>query len=689
MSISDKLIKQEAVPSGKERRKRLGQYFTGTQLGRILASLAGAPGASSIIDPMAGSGDLLAACLELKANPKTIGAVDVDPHAVSECMRRIPKAHCVVGSAFSSKTLSKLPHLQWDLVITNPPYVRYQSISKGVELDISLPSAKEIRKGLLECIEIMPNLDCEDKSLFSSLARGYSGLADLAVPSWILSAALVAPGGRLALVVPESWLSRDYASVVHYLLLRWFDIEFIVEDEHAVWFADAQVKTTLLVAKRIPRRVGAFNFSSESAFLRIVISGKATGNAGPCSFLMQDTRGAEKAFAKKARKWLTSRSSHEDSMIRAYCVPLNRTAQNLRGACAKKKWLIQMGEEASEESATLPHELETWVHRSHEPSSIVTLSSMGVSIGQGLRTGANSFFYGEKSPNKNSTTIIFDKNSVELKINSIGDIAVPVVRKQSDLPNGYTISPVKVAGRVLDLHGHAMPDDIRGGGELATLAYKVIPAGLDDWVRTACLQNYGKDGDKKIWELSAVAPNVRKANPANGAAPRFWYMLPDFAQRHRPDILIARVNSGKPKAFLNKRRGAIVDANFSTLWIVNETSVNNYTLLALLNSSWCVAALEYSAAIMGGGALKVEATHLRRLPIPFLGGREREALIELGQRLSKSCRDKTVNCILSEIDRVVASAALGRKASKNDIDELKTLVKAGRSKRKLHNTKGN
>ncbi len=171
--------------------------------------------------------------------------------------------------------LGKLPRLQWDLVIANPPYVRYQSTSKGTGKDYALPNAVEVRNGLIANIGLLPALDDTDKELFTKLAHSYSGLADLAVPSLILCAGLVAPGGRLALVVPESWLSRDYATVAHYMLLRWFDIEYIVEDEHAAWFADAQVKTTLLVAKRIPRREGAFSFPKGKSFLKIAVSGKA------------------------------------------------------------------------------------------------------------------------------------------------------------------------------------------------------------------------------------------------------------------------------------------------------------------------------------------------------------------------------------------------------------------------------
>lgn len=59
--------KHEAnLPKGQ--RKQLGQFFTGMKLGRILAHLAVEDDTSSILDPMAGSGDLLDAAAEAAAS---------------------------------------------------------------------------------------------------------------------------------------------------------------------------------------------------------------------------------------------------------------------------------------------------------------------------------------------------------------------------------------------------------------------------------------------------------------------------------------------------------------------------------------------------------------------------------------------------------------------------------------------
>lgn len=685
MSPRERLAIAEGFTGEAERRKRLGQYFTGTSLGRVLAALAGASKKVSVLDPMCGDGDLLVACAELGVNPVTMGAIEIDPVAMDECGQRLPDATRILGNAFDPKVLGKLPRLQWDLVIANPPYVRYQSNSKGTGKDFALPSAVEVRNGLLSEIGLLPALDDTDKALFGKLVQGYSGLADLAVPSWILCAGLVAPGGRLALVVPESWLSRDYATVVHYMLLRWFDIEFVIEDEHAAWFSDAQVKTTLLVAKRVPRRKGAFDFPEEKSFLRIAVSGIASGPNGPCSRLKQGKSEPEKSFAKEARRWLSSGSGHENDMIRAYHVPLSRIASNLQGACAKQKWLPSLNEASEDAGPVIPHELEGWLTRSSSAVRPVSLSALGVSAGQGLRTGANSFFYAELT---GDGSLNFEKLFPDRSCPVPQDIAIAVIRKQSDLPAGYTVTPATTSGRVLDLRRHALPEDLRSSGEGFASPYEVMPSCLAKIVRKAGLMSFGDDGEtKRIWELSAVAPNIRKGRPLENVPPRFWYMLPDFARRHRPDLFMPRINSGSPKAWLNVDAKCIIDANFATLWS-DGSAIDRYALLALLNCAWTAAALEHSASVMGGGALKVEATHLKRLPIPPLDTKALSCLTRLGKGIAREKATKTVEGLLKEIDATVASAALGRVAVDDDVNALRALAVAGKTKREKHKSKG-
>jgi predicted RNA methylase len=261
------------------RKKRLGQYFSGIRLSRGLASIASARDARTVIDPMGGVGDMIAAALYAGGAPKEAVTIEIDPAAHNIARESFSNVSSntvtsVLGNCFDKRIIKGLPQKDYDLVITNPPYVRYQSLSKAHTSDISVPSAVEIRNTLIDVVRYFPHLDSKDKELISTLISSYSGLSDLAVPSWFLCAMLTRIGGTLAMVVPESWLTRDYAQIVQYLLFRWFRIRYVVEDSQAVWFSDALVKTTLLVAERIESKDSILDWNEEG-YLHVKIDGRA------------------------------------------------------------------------------------------------------------------------------------------------------------------------------------------------------------------------------------------------------------------------------------------------------------------------------------------------------------------------------------------------------------------------------
>lgn len=115
------------------RRKRLGQYFTGPRLARLLAALSEAEQVGQVIDPMAGTGDMLQAVHAISPQSELFG-VEIDPQVAARCLNALSVADAkhtqvITGDAFDWQTLSRLPPRPFDLVITNPPYVRYQSFS--------------------------------------------------------------------------------------------------------------------------------------------------------------------------------------------------------------------------------------------------------------------------------------------------------------------------------------------------------------------------------------------------------------------------------------------------------------------------------------------------------------------------------------------------------------------------------
>jgi len=680
----------EGFNSHQTRKKRLGQYFSGARVSKLLVALASQRVVRSAVDPLGGRGDMLiAACSEIKTCQQADG-IEIDPLAHGDGMSALRafgrvQSTYLLGSAFEAATLSALRTGGYDLVVTNPPYVRYQSQKQGAGQSARLPSALEVRNGLRQCLEAIHTLDNRDRSAFLLLTQNYSGLSDLAVPSWLLCAALVKAGGTLAMVVPDAWLNRDYASIVQYMLLRWFKIEFVVEDEHAAWFSDAQVKTTLLVARRVPDR-GSIGEWGDETYARISLpSSLATEDSLVGRGLLAGETHPERAFAKLSRRLLQGKSTAHAGEFAFHPARLADVADAVRAKISGEGWFRSLEPAAVGLKATLAIVPPGLAHLLPRDAIFTTLSDIGVRVGQGLRTGANEFFYVERlGQEAKGERVRLSRlfGNEEMVLPSV--CVLPVVRKQADVEKrSFSVWPDELAGGVLALQHFTQGSTSVSGqsseNERASRpAPAVLPAALKTHIERAALTPTGSSA-KLLPTLTAVAPNVRKANPKTGAPERHWYMLPDFAPRHRPDVFMARINSDRPRAVLNPGRTALVDANFSTLWLQEGIRVSSEALIAYLNSTFASAMFEHIGSVMGGGALKLEATHLTRLPVPNFSPADWAALGDLGSAVAEgppARQKKALARIDSIVYRQVFGLSLAPAGSLSVADTLRTRLAA-------------
>jgi hypothetical protein len=86
-----------------------------------------------------------------------------------------------------------------------------------------------------------------------------------------------------------------------------------------------------------------------------------------------------------------------------------------------------------------------------------------------------------------------------------------------------------------------------------------------------------------------------------------------------------------PSVEINDDPPVLIDANFSTVWGASQHWTRS-AIHALFNSAWCRACMEAIGTPLGGGALKLEATHLRRLPLPILTPADISALDDIGRQ---------------------------------------------------------
>ncbi|UIY24828.1 SAM-dependent methyltransferase [Rhizobium leguminosarum] len=640
---------EESLPLAQ--RKRLGQFFTGLPLGTLLAHLAFDPDYRTVIDPMAGHGDLLdAAAMAVRTRGFQVDRLDgieLDPNTAAFCGRRmtaleedgaVTGSRIVTGSAFDPSNVAALNSPGYDLVIANPPYVRYQS-QKGDGAGVD-----DVRRGLSAIVDA--RVPDDERALWQTLVEGYSGLADLSVPSWLLSALLTRPGGRLALVVPATWRSRDYADVVRYLLLRLFRLEFIVADTQPGWFSDALVRTHLVIARRLAWDEAAAPLAGRTSWpsacwLQVAPEAATGASLVGGAFPGPDP---ERDFAD----W-TVAMTREVQGVESRPFVLQEEWRTLEQRLGRKGWFqkaeglrdtLPLFSYGDARPAAMPEGMRDMLPTGAAPAKLQTLEQAGIRVSQGLRSGCNRFFYVTLAGDDDGETVAVEASDSfqNVRFRVPAEALRPVLHRQADLPafmRGH-LPPT----RVLDLSQWVLPEDQAVVGRAAEAylkrgasAPRAMPAELASFVtRAGRFAPDPKEPARFIPDLSAVRTNIRQ--PANGRdIPRFWYMLPAFTARHLPAIFTPRINHGTPVVALNTQPPILIDANFSTLW-PEQKRWAHHALYALFNSSWCRAAMESAGTPLGGGALKLEATHIRQLLIPSLSDSDCQTLETLGKQLA-------------------------------------------------------
>ena len=628
----------ERRKSNASHQKRFGQYFSGNKVADLLtALLPGQRHFRQIVDPMAGMGDLLSAADRVSPQSDILG-VEIDKPVADKCSSLLLKAKIINADAFCCREL--INPLGWDLVITNPPYVRYQLQDNSHDV---MPSKESIRTNLCKLIKEMTHLSEEDKLLLLSLAENYSGLSDMAVPAWILCASLVKNNGVLAMVVPDTWLSREYAGPIQYMLLKSFDNITIARDVNACWFENALVRTCLVVAERKMTVSLAEGLNKE--ILQIDLTQELIGNYSLIDNLSyNDAAGFDALIQILRKREAVAGAGYEVNIYKSslFFPSLVKISQ-------ESKWCDFQDKTAVDESGTLPVEIYKLV-KNYYTSRYFDLSSIGVSCGQGLRTGANEFFY--------LSIVGEDENSYTVKsktwCSSLGDFQVEkhnVIKSITNRRNagGLVVTAADATTGLLFITSGIREKD-RGVCSPVLLEKSVLLSkNVSKYIDKA--EEYTNNKGLHFKELSAVRPNEKKDDIGYT---RFWYMLPTLTKRHLPDLCMTRINVGTTECLYipqSSECSIVIDANFSTMWGESQEAIR--IAMALLNSTWSKCILELTSTVMGGGALKVEASHIKKLQFPQYSREQFKKLADCANHLIEN-KHMTPQ-LQDEIDSVVLS----------------------------------
>jgi adenine-specific DNA-methyltransferase len=211
-------------------RKARGAFFTPEPLARYVTEWAVRDVADKVLEPSCGEAafllsavDRLAALQAATTEPTTPHLDGIELHEASaQAARNVLRqagvdAQVVVGDFFTVT-----PTGSYDVVIGNPPYVRYQDFSGAARA----------------------------RSRDAALRAGVpmSGLASSWAAFTIHAALFLKKGGRLGLVLPAELLTVNYAAEVRgFLMGRFAHVDLVLFEERV--FPEAEVDAVLLLAE--------------------------------------------------------------------------------------------------------------------------------------------------------------------------------------------------------------------------------------------------------------------------------------------------------------------------------------------------------------------------------------------------------------------------------------------------------
>jgi tRNA1(Val) A37 N6-methylase TrmN6 len=210
-------------------QKLRGGYYTHPDVAVFLAQWVLEIQPRRILEPACGAGVFFEALAQLNpASVKSVVGCEINPVEAATARQRarqlIDSAVTIHAEDFLSWSLARpLPRPEFDAVLGNPPFIRYQYLD--------------------DCLQ------ARAEAIFCTFGLPFTRHINAWVPFVIASLALLRPGGRLAVVVPSELLH-----VLHARALRLFLLEqcaqVLVIDPADLWFEGALQGVVLLLAQK-------------------------------------------------------------------------------------------------------------------------------------------------------------------------------------------------------------------------------------------------------------------------------------------------------------------------------------------------------------------------------------------------------------------------------------------------------
>ncbi|SDG11287.1 Eco57I restriction-modification methylase domain-containing protein [Halorientalis regularis] len=562
---------QRSLPA--ERRRADGHFVTDPAVAAACCRWAIQPRPDDslprVLDPAVGSGVFPVAAtrrlaaLAPESTPadrlERIVGVDTDPVPLALAANRLlaaadpgPDARCrLYESDFfavdpgpdrtSTVTDDRLVAGQFDAVVGNPPYVRQETTDIDRARDHLAAFGPDGQR---------PYLDGD---------RALSRRSDAYVYFVTHATRFLREGGRLAVVVPNKWLTTRYGASFQRFLFDHYRLAAVVGFGAAV-FDDAFVDAVLLLAERCPdpeRR-----------------------RSTPVRFCRLD----EQVSVDRLLDLIDADSTPPDDGLKAHATE------------AYRRVTVRQGRLADRESAKLAAYLdapEPFIRLLSNPS-LVPLSDR-CTVSRGVMTGANDFFFLDAD----GWATEVDDRFLEPAIKSIRDV------------DGPRVTVADTDRYLLDVHEYVR--EVRADRDDEP----------DDGLDAAVVRALDRDGYDALADYVAWGERQGFASRRSCASRRVWFDLgplsapavfvPKFFDRRVPVV-------ANPDGLLasNAVDCLWVDGpgdSGNTGQPVDETTPERATL-GVLNATVTAGILECWGRSEGGGALQVMTYELASLPIP-------------------------------------------------------------------------
>jgi adenine-specific DNA methylase len=319
-----------SAPIERRDRKSLGAFYSPKSLVEPMVAWAVSHRAQSVLDPSCGDGVFLESAArrlrDLGASSERtaslLHAIDLNPEAARVTRERllselgVPFGNARFASFFSLTPPGGLfgPPDGVDVVIGNPPYIRYQEFAGSARLEALERAA---RSGVQ----------------LTRLASSWAHFVAHAI-------AFLRPGGRLALILPAELIHTSYAAPLREHLRRSFESVHVVSFREAV-FPDVQAEVILLLAAGKDRGPGRLGLTEVEA-----VSDLSD---------LQTVLGRAEVFApgEESEKWMPGYAAHpgavtlDDLQHRGFLQPLSDVGKaNIGFVSGANEFFVVTPEEA-------------------------------------------------------------------------------------------------------------------------------------------------------------------------------------------------------------------------------------------------------------------------------------------------------------------------------------------------------